>query len=126
MKKTIVYLGVALVAFANVSLASNFNPLPDGKIIVSYYEGISPLCTAISKGEVEVVKKLIEYGANINEKSNGMSPLMFAARYNKVAIIKILLANGANPKVKDFKGFTALKHAEISNATDAAMLLKQA
>lgn len=62
---------------------------------------------------------------NVNEKSNGMSPLMFAARYNKVEIIKILLANGANPNSKDEKGFTALKYAQLSNANDAVLILKQ-
>ena len=62
---------------------------------------------------------------NVNEKSNGMSPLMFAARYNKVEIIKILLANGANPNSKDEKGLTALKYAQLSNANDAVLILKQ-
>jgi uncharacterized protein len=104
MKKSIVYLGVALVAV---------------------YEGVSPLCIAISKGDVEATKKLIEYGADVNEKSNGLTPLMYAARYNKVEILKILLSNGADLKAKDLKGFTALKYAELSNAKEAAILLKQ-
>lgn len=126
MKKSIVYLGVALMAFTNVSLASNLNSVSTNKIKVFVYEGISPLCIAISKGDVEAVKKLIEYGVDINQKSNGMSPLMFAARYNKVEIIKILLSNGARINDKDSNGFTALKHAELSSANDAAMILKQA
>jgi uncharacterized protein len=126
MKKSIVYLGVALVAFANVSLASNFKSVTSDKIVVSVYEGVLPLCIAITKGDVDAVKKLIEYGADVNQKSNGMTPLMFAARYNKVEILKILLANGADLKAKDLKGFTALKHAELSNAKEAVIVLKQA
>jgi ankyrin repeat protein len=125
MKKTIVYLGVALVAFSNVSFASNVNSLSNDKIVVSVYEGVSPLCIAISKGDFESIKKLIEYGADVNEKSNGMTPLMYAARYNKVEILKFLVSKGAKINEKDSKGFTAIKYAEQSNAFDAVQYLKQ-
>lgn len=125
MKKSIVYLGVALLAFTNVSLASNPHSLASSKIVTTTYDGVKPFSAAIVKGDVEAVKKFIEYGVDVNEKSNGMSPLMIAARYNKVEIIKILLANGANPNSKDEKGFTALKYAQLSNANDAVLILKQ-
>jgi ankyrin repeat protein len=126
MKKSIVYLGVALLAFTNVTLASNFNSLTASKSIISVYDDATPLGIAISKGDIEVVKKFIEYGANVNEKSNGMSPLMIAARYNRVEIIKVLLSNGAVLNAKDEKGFTALKYAELSHANEAVQFLKQA
>ncbi len=125
MKKSIVYLGVALLAFTNVSLASNPNSTTAAKIEKTTYKGVTPLSTAISRGDVEAVKKFIQYGADVNQNSNGMSPLMIAARYNKVEIIKILLVNGADHKAKDEKGFTALKHAELSKAIDAVKILKQ-
>lgn len=126
MKKTIVYLGVALLAFTNVTLATNCSSSTVSKNIISVYDGTTPLGIAISKGDIDVVKKFIEYGCNVNEKSNGMTPLMLAARYNKVEIIKILLSNGANLKAKDEKGFTALKYAELSNAIEVVQFLKQA
>jgi ankyrin repeat protein len=126
MKKSIVYLGVALVAFTNVALATNSNSLTASESVISVYYGSTPLGIAISKGDVEVVKKFIEYGSNVNEKSNGMTPLMLAARYNRVEIIKILLSKGADLNAKDEKGYTALKHAELSQAFEAAQLLKQA
>lgn len=125
MKKSIVYLGVALLAFTNVSLASNSNSLATAKIEVTTYDGLSPLVVAVSKGDIESVKKFIAYGADVNEMANGLSPLMFAARYNRVEIIKILLANGANLNAKDEKGFTALKYAQLSNAKEAVQILKQ-
>jgi ankyrin repeat protein len=125
MKKSIVCLGVALVAFSNVSLASNVNYLINDKVTVSVYQEVSPLCAAISKGDIEAIEKLIEYGADVNEKSNGMTPLMFAARYNKVEIMKFLVSKGAKIKAKDSQGFTALKYAELSNAFDAIQYLKQ-
>lgn len=89
MKKSIVYLGVALLAFTNVSLAFDPNSSTAAKIVMTMYEGVTPLNNAIIRGDIESVKKFIAYGADVNQKSNGMSPLMIAARYNKVAIIKI-------------------------------------
>ncbi|WP_103866677.1 MULTISPECIES: ankyrin repeat domain-containing protein [Aquimarina] len=85
----------------------------------------SPFCMAIVKGEVEMVKKLIEYGSNVNQKSDGMTPLMYAARYNRTEIIKMLIKKGANVKTKDAKGYTAMKFAELSNAKEAIALLKE-
>ncbi|WP_333601456.1 ankyrin repeat domain-containing protein [Flavobacterium sp.] len=123
MKKTIIFAGLALVAFANVSLASNVSTVGTATEIVKY--GNTPLCTAIFKGDLATVKKFVEYGADVNEESNGMTPLMYAARYNKVDIIKYLLARGANKDVKDEKGYTAKQYAEFSKSQEALDCLKQ-
>ena len=126
MKKSIVYLGVALVAFTNVSLASNFSTSYAGKSRTEFkLVSTTPLCVAISKGDTESVKKFIEYGTDVNQLSNGMTPLMMAARYNKTEIMKLLISRGADLNRKDDNGFTALKHAELSNANEAIQLLKQ-
>ncbi|MCC9065626.1 ankyrin repeat domain-containing protein [Flavobacterium piscisymbiosum] len=123
MKNSIIYLGVALVAFANVSMASNQPSFvqPQMEIVNSFS---TPLNVAVSKGDLDFVKKLIEYGADVNQLSEDLSPLMIAARYNKVDILKVLLANGANASVRNDKGFTALKYAQLSNATEAIAILK--
>lgn len=126
MKKSIIYLGVALVAFTNVAVASNDNSLSKSQIVLPVYTGVTPLCNAIVKGDLETLKKLVEYGADVNEKSNGMTPLMIAARYNKVKIMEFLVSKGAKISEKDSKGFSALKYAELSNAFDAIEYLKQA
>ena len=123
MKKSIIILGLALVAFTNVSVASN---TVNTKVQTVSILNATPLCTAISKGDVATIKKFIEYGADVNETSEDMTPLMVAARYNKVEIIKVLLENGARPEVKNEKGFTALKFAQLSNATEAIAILKDA
>ena len=125
MKKTIVYLGLALLAYSNGSLAANVDSLSNDKNVVSVYEGPTPLCVAISKGDLDAVKKLVDYGVDVNETSNGMTPLMIAARYNKVEILKFLVSKGVKINEKDSKGFNALKYAELSNAFDAVQYLKQ-
>ena len=125
MKKSIIYLGAALIATTSVFPASNLYHLTNTSYEVTSSETPSPLSIAISKGDLNIVRKLIEYGADVNEKSNGMSPLMVAARYNKTEIIKYLLSKGADINKKYENGFTALKYAELSNAHEAIELLKQ-
>jgi len=126
MKKSIVYAAVALLTLSTVGMEANSltsNAVPRTSRTTTTF---TPLCVAIQKGELDVVKKFVEYGADVNEKSNGLTPLMVAARYNKVEIIKFLLAHGAEASLKDEKGFTALKYAELSLANEAVVLLKQA
>ena len=124
MKKSIVYFGIALLAFGNVAIASTPENFKLEKITVSNIRDVSPLCQAIAKGDYQTVKKMIEFGTDVNYTSRGMTPLMYAARYNKVEIVKLLLENGAKVSLIDEKGFNALKHAELSNATETVEFLK--
>ena len=124
MKKTIIILGVALVAFANDSFASNLNVSNKTKVETIFSP--TPLCTAILKGDFETIKKFIEYGADVNQASDGMTPLMLAARYNKVEIVKFLLDKGAIIDVENEKGYTALNYAQMSKAIDVLDMLKKA
>ncbi|AOW10977.1 ankyrin repeat domain-containing protein [Flavobacterium gilvum] len=125
MKKSIFFLGIALFTFITISTASNtISEVKKEKITIDYDE-ITPLCVAIIKGDLEIVKKFVEYGTDVNQKSNGLTPLMIAARSNKVEIVKYLLQNpSVKINEKDSNGFTALKYAEISNATDTIEILK--
>ena len=125
MKKSIIYLGAALITATSTLSASNMYSFANTLHEVKSTETASPLSIAICKGDVNVVKKFIEYGADVNETSNGMTLLMVAARYNKTEIIKLLLSKGASRNTKSKNGFTALKYAEISNANEAINLLKQ-
>lgn len=87
---------------------------------------LSTFCKAIMKGDVATVKKLIDLGEDINQKSLGMAPIHFAARYNKPEILEILIDNGADLKRKCDKGYSAKKHAELSNATEALAVINKA
>jgi uncharacterized protein len=125
MKKAIIYLGLALLAFTNVTVASQATAVSKFGLVKEYGNN-TPLAVAIMKGDIDTVKKFIEYGADVNEKSNDMTPLMVAARYNRVEIIKLLLEKGANLKTSNEKGLTALKYAQISKASDAEAAIKEA
>lgn len=124
MKKTIIYLGITLMAFSSLSFATNINDIGNQKTQNIINVSPAPLVVAISKGEIETVKQLIESGTKVNKKLNGLTPLMYAARYNKVEIIQYLLQKGADRDIKDSQGFTALNYAELSNAYEAIAVLK--
>ncbi|MFS4469532.1 ankyrin repeat domain-containing protein [Maribacter sp. 2210JD10-5] len=87
---------------------------------------ISSFCKAVIKGDIDMVKRMIELGEDVNQKSLGMTPAMFAARYNKAEILQMLIDHGANLKIKSNQGFSVKKYAELSNATDALAVLEVA
>ncbi|WP_166923869.1 ankyrin repeat domain-containing protein [Flavobacterium poyangense] len=124
MKKSVIILGVALMVFVSEARASHCRGTVQDQIEFSSDAG-TPLHVAICKGDLESVKRIIEYGANVNKIVRDMSPLMLAARFNKVEIIKVLLSSGAKPNVENEKGFTALDYAKYCNSIEAIAILKE-
>lgn len=59
------------------------------------------------------MKKLIDYGADINIKCSNIcsTPLGCAARYGNIDMMLLLLGHGAKVDVTDDRGFTALSEA---------------
>ncbi|GGD99756.1 ankyrin repeat domain-containing protein [Planktosalinus lacus] len=85
----------------------------------------NPLHLSVIKGDLETVQKLIEYGADVNEKWKGKTPAILAARHNQVEILKYLIAEGANLKLRCDNGHNAAYHAKHSGAKDTALLIEQ-
>lgn len=124
MKKTAILFGMAFLSLSTFANAETTITNPE-VVKVSTIKDVNPLCQAVAKGDLDTVKKMIEFGTDINStSSNGMTPLMYAARYNKTEIVQFLLDNGANVKLKDSKGNTALQYAEFSNAKESVEILK--
>ena len=66
-----------------------------------YEDPHPPLYSAAQHGYTEVVRLMIEAGADVNiEDFNGETPLYAAIRYNHIDIVKMLLEAGANPEKK--------------------------
>jgi ankyrin repeat protein len=125
MKKSVVVLALAL-GFSISSLnASNEIVTSDLNEIAVQTVEISPICTAVATGNTEEVKKLINNGVDVNAKSNGMMPIHYAAKYNRVEMIKVLITAGSKIHEPCDLGYTALRHAEKTNADDAALFLKR-
>jgi ankyrin repeat protein len=47
---------------------------------------------AVKKGDLALVKELLDVGANVNETHNGWTPLMYAASYGYPEIVKALIS----------------------------------
>jgi ankyrin repeat protein len=63
---------------------------------------------AIGEGWIEVVRRLLEKGANPNQTDDGDTMLMLAVPRCKYEIVKLLLAKGADVNAKDRVDYTAL------------------
>lgn len=124
--KTILISALAL-CFSIVSLhAETSNVLSTNFQQSTFKVKVSPFCVSIVKGDLQTVKKLVELGVDVNQKSEGMTPVMYAAKYNRTDILKLLIANGADLKAKSGKGMTAVKYAELHKANDAKAILEEA
>lgn len=125
MKKTVIITAIAL-CFSIVTVnAKTITEDITNTNVEFMFKKVNSFCVSIAKGDLETVQKLIDRGADVNEKSNGMTPVMYAAKFNRTDILKLLIAKGANLKVKSAKKMTALKYAELHGATDAAAIIKE-
>ena len=90
----------------------------------------SPLMEAASTffatNRGEMVRLLIQRGANVNQQENkGQTALMQALAYSDLDAIAALIEAGANLDIQDNDGNTALMTAELRENTTVANLLKQ-
>lgn len=74
--------------------------------------GITPLITAIYFKNYDIVRLLVENGADVNYiyKKNNFSPLIFACNARDEKIIELLLYYEADVHVKDVNGYDCLQH----------------
>jgi len=77
--------------------------------------GYTSLCIAVENENLELVKLLLELGADVNQGiSNGYTPLHIAASNGYIEIAEFLVRNRANVNKSENKGFTpiflAIKH----------------
>ena len=87
--------------------------------------GSEALYTAIEKGDVEMVRLLVEGGADVNaaEGFGGNTPLHEAVKKGDVEMVKILVAAGANIEAKGYFDRTPLSLAAAEGATEIMRIL---
>tara|TARA_R110000850_G_C9994021_1_gene467329 strand:- start:8557 stop:8958 length:402 start_codon:yes stop_codon:yes gene_type:complete len=113
----------SLKAFTSETLPQTYG---ETTLLIEKRADNNPLHLSVVKGDLETVKKLIEFGADVNQKWNGMTPAMYAARHNRVEILQYLIANGANLKLRCDKGHKAAYYAKHSGAKEAQSVIGEA
>ena len=78
MRKTIFM--IALIVGASFTKANategNNETANTSEVVVTKVVKVNPFCIAIAKGDLDTVKKMIQFGENVNKSSNGKTPLM--------------------------------------------------
>lgn len=86
----------------------------------------TPLMVAAERGYTEVVKALIDSGADVNaQRNNGWSALIHAARHGRTETVRVLMDAGADVNAKSNDGETALMLALQYDHTGVVDILKQ-
>ena len=84
-----------------------------------------PLHSAVSSGNLAIVKILLQNGANVNiQNRTGKSPLCLAATGNRLDLVKLLVQNGAQIDLKDNHNQTPLDLALRNSHDTIAYYLK--
>ena len=93
-------------------------------------ENMTPLDSAAYYGDLDVVPKLIEYGADIGAKDfDGRTPLYFASFGNygnsgkHCSVLRLLLEHGADINARTMGGSTALHMASSNGRLEIVRLL---
>ncbi|GHT38146.1 hypothetical protein FACS189427_12040 [Planctomycetales bacterium] len=78
---------------------------------------LCPLHCAAQSAFLEVVKYLVEHGADVNVKSQYcQTPLHIAAVFGNLKVVKYLIEYGADVNVKDTYWYLTPLHAAVNNS----------
>ncbi|XP_020917386.1 palmitoyltransferase AKR1 isoform X2 [Exaiptasia diaphana] len=81
------------------------------------WHGMTPLHRAATRGNLEILQILLEFGANVNALNGfGETPLHFACQTASLKFVGILVNKGADIKVIDNGGRSSVHHAARSGS----------
>jgi len=87
-------------------------------------QGNQPVLEAAARGEVRVLKRMVEAGETLDVRdAEGRTPLMLAAAADHGKAVTVLMEAGVHIAANDAKGMTALIHAAKNGRADTAGLL---
>ncbi len=86
--------------------------------------GMTALMSAVFNDQEDVVKALLEKGADVKRGAAGFNALSLAVERGNKTMVKLLLAAGANPKARPGGGLSALEKAQQQGKTDMVELLQ--
>ena len=87
-------------------------------------KGFTPVHSAVVGGKEDVVKFLIDKGADLNIRNkNGLTPVFTAIDRGRNNIAKVLIENGADINIKGYRGSTLLHMAARGGDSGLAQVL---
>lgn len=87
--------------------------------------GMTPVQRAVLKNRPEVLRRLLEAGADPNLGLERMKPLSTAVTFRRRELVRLLLAHGADPNASDESGFGLLHQAVGTGDLQTTELLLQ-
>ena len=89
-------------------------------------DGWTALFRAARNNQTDVVRYLLNNGANVNKQNRwGGTALHWASTMNCTHVMRILLKHGARKDIKDGSGQTPIDSARLLNKKEAVDLLEQ-
>lgn len=77
-------------------------------------EGLSALHRAAERGQIDLIKTLIDHGLEVNQSNNeGRTPLHYAVQSGNTSAIELLVDNGADVNKVDNQGRSPFFHAVV-------------
>lgn len=120
----------AACANGHLSMVEHVLAIPgiDANELPAEGHGLTPLQAAVSSGQFEIVRVLINRGAYVNaepSEERGRTALQSAAEFGDLEITKLLLDKGAaiDAAPSEFEGFTAVQAASHQGHFDIVKLL---
>lgn len=114
---------LSIEAGANIEVSNKFTP----EMLAYMVGNINPLILATILGHVDIIKMLLERGADVNAQNNlDETPLTEAAHRGHKEIIEILINAGANINSNTLYGSTALMNAASRGHKEIVHLLLHA
>lgn len=101
------------------------NYVTQNKVNEFFPSGRNVLMESIKFKKLDLVKILVENGADVNlcSKKKNYHPLMYACNKDCPEIVKYLLEKGADPNIKSNTGWTVLMFAIYYNANECVKIL---
>ncbi|XP_072932148.1 uncharacterized protein flip [Epargyreus clarus] len=103
--------------FKQVQIMLEERPILIGAI--NSHNGLTPVATAVRKGDVNTVKYVLSLGAEVDQPTSaGQTPLHLAVLAGHTAIADLLIEKGANFQVQDYNGLRVEHYAVDSCKLD--------
>lgn len=123
---TPLHLAVRELRTACVRELTSCSRTPPVHLNITSYAGVSALHLAVHRGNCEIIKMLLEAGADVNQRDlgSGRSPLHWAVESQRSEVVELLLSAGALVNQRSYAGHTPFYCALYRPNKDVQALLR--